>query len=70
MGTVPNSSTSAGVAAVDDWVKDRQQWNAVLKENLLKAHNRMKQMADKDRTNRNYEVGDFVYLKLQPYRQR
>ncbi|KAK9040867.1 hypothetical protein V6N11_016003 [Hibiscus sabdariffa] len=29
----------------------------------------MKQYADANRTERNYEVGDLVYLKLQPYRQ-
>lgn len=58
---------SSEVAAVDDLFKERQQWNIMLKEILLKDH-RMKQMADKDRLDRVFEVGDMVYLKLQPYR--
>ena len=39
-----------------------------IKENLLKAQERMKQQADKNRSERTFEVGDMVYLKLQPYR--
>lgn len=41
----------------------------VLKKNLILAHERMGFYANKKRTERSFEVGDFVYLKLQPYRQ-
>lgn len=41
----------------------------ILKENLCKAQSRMKHFAYKNRTDRTFEVGDQVYLKLQPYRQ-
>ncbi|XP_071923247.1 uncharacterized protein [Coffea arabica] len=41
----------------------------MLRDNLLKAQNRMKQFADKGRTERSFSIGDSVYLKLQPYRQ-
>nr|GEX13669.1 hypothetical protein [Tanacetum cinerariifolium] len=36
---------------------------------LRRAQDRMKAIADGHRTERSYEVGDMVYLKLQPYRQ-
>lgn len=34
------------------------------------AQNRMKQQADHKRTEREFQVGDWVYLKLHPYRQK
>ena len=63
------SPTNTLAAAVEDWTREIVDWNTLLKENLLQAQNRMKQIADKERTDRNFEVGDWVYLKLQPYRQ-
>lgn len=41
----------------------------LLQDNLCKAQERMKYYADKRRSNRTFQVGDMVYLKLQPYRQ-
>ena len=41
----------------------------MLKENLRTAHNQQKMYADKHRIERSFEVGDLVYLRLQPYRQ-
>ena len=40
-----------------------------LRHNLTKAQHRMKQLADKHRSEREFGVGDWVYVKLQPYRQ-
>jgi len=40
-----------------------------LKTNLQKASNRMKQQADKKRRDYVLEEGDWVYLRLHPYRQ-
>lgn len=40
-----------------------------LKTNLHKAHERMKHFADKKRSERHFQIGDMVYLKMQPYRQ-
>lgn len=57
------------VATVEEWVNERINWNVMLKENLCQAQNIIKQQADKKRVKRSFEVGDWVYLKLQPYRQ-
>ena len=43
---------------------------ATLRANLAAAQERMKVQADKQRQERSFEVGDCIYLKLQPYRQR
>lgn len=39
-----------------------------IKNNLAQSQARMKKYADQNRSGRNYEVGDMVYLKMQPYR--
>lgn len=41
----------------------------ILKQNLATAQNRMKQNTDKHRTKKEFQVGDKVLLKLQPYTQ-
>ncbi|KAK9689598.1 hypothetical protein RND81_09G070400 [Saponaria officinalis] len=43
---------------------------STLKHNLIKAQTRMKQLADEHRSERVFAVGDWVWLKLQPYRQQ
>jgi hypothetical protein len=40
-----------------------------LKHNLHQSNNRMKQFADAKQREEQSQVGDWVYLKLQPYRQ-
>lgn len=40
-----------------------------LKSSMDAAQKRMKHYADRNRTERELQVGDMVYLKLQPYRQ-
>ncbi|KAL0395244.1 UNVERIFIED_CONTAM: Transposon Ty3-G Gag-Pol polyprotein [Sesamum latifolium] len=54
---------------VEEYLKERSKLLEVLKLNLAEAQNRMKVYADKNRTERSFVVGDYVYLKLQPYRQ-
>ncbi|XP_076928073.1 uncharacterized protein LOC143591895 [Bidens hawaiensis] len=41
----------------------------LLKQSLLKAQSRMKQQADKRRSEREFEVGTWVSHKLRPYKQ-
>lgn len=52
-----------------DLLVERQITLKSLKDQLSKAQARMKKYVDMKRTERKYNVGDWVYLKLQPYRQ-
>ncbi|XP_066323632.1 uncharacterized protein [Miscanthus floridulus] len=40
-----------------------------VRQHLLRAQQRMKSQVDKRRSERSFDVGDSVYLKLQPYVQ-
>lgn len=40
-----------------------------LKKSLIEAQKRMKEYADAHRSERSFSVGDWVYLKLKPYKQ-
>lgn len=54
--------------SVQEQLRNRQVALQVIKDNLLKAQARIKQQADKRRSEREFELGDMVYLKIQPYR--
>ena len=49
-------------------LQNRQLANQLIKDNLLKAQARIKHQANKNRTERVLEVGDMVYMKIQPYK--
>jgi len=53
---------------VEDHIEHQQQVLQLLKDNLMMAHNRMKQEADHHHSERSFEVGDWVFLRLQPYK--
>ena len=55
-------------SAARDFLMEKQELLAKLKANLTHAQARMKKYADKKRSERKLEVGDMVYLKMQPYR--
>jgi hypothetical protein len=50
-----------------DWIIENQDILKLLKEKLQTMHNR--QNIDRHRIECNFEVGDLVFLRLQPYRQ-
>jgi hypothetical protein len=52
-----------------DWIQESQDILKTLKDNLQMAQNQQKMYADRHRVERSFEVGDLVYLRLQPYRQ-
>lgn len=57
------------VPELDDWLKIRADMNNVIQNLLHRACQRMKAQADKGRMEREFAIGDKVYLKLQPYVQ-
>lgn len=50
-------------------LQDQEDMMKALYQNLQQAQQRMKRFADLNRTERTFEVGDLVYLKMQPYRE-
>jgi hypothetical protein len=57
------------VPMVQDWIQQNQDILRELKDHLQRAQNQQKVQADKHRVDQNFEVGDLVYLRLQPYKQ-
>ena len=51
------------------FLQDRQLLFSRLKDHLNRAQTKMKHYADKNRSPRQFQVGDSVFLKLQPYAQ-
>lgn len=54
---------------LETWLKERKGISELLKWQLTRVQHRMKQQADKKRSERSFSVGDKVWLKLQPYIQ-
>ena len=52
-----------------DWIQESQDILRALKDNMATAQNQQKLYVDRGRVERQFEVGDLVYLRLQPYRQ-
>ncbi|KAJ7949263.1 Ty3/gypsy retrotransposon protein [Quillaja saponaria] len=57
------------VEAVDRSLVAREEMLRLLKFHLSRAQTRMKAFVDSHRIDKEFQVGDSVYLKLQPYRQ-
>ena len=66
---IPYMAKDSRVEMVDRTLQAREQAVSMLKFNLKKAQDRMKSQADKHRSEREFAINDWVYLKLQPYRQ-
>jgi hypothetical protein len=54
---------------LSEWLSQREVILHVIKHNLLRAKQRMKHQADKGRSEREFVVGDFVFVKLHAYVQ-
>ena len=60
---------SSKVQVVENHMKHQQLFLQLLKENLSLAQNRMKQQAYQQRSEHRFNVRDWVFLRLQPYKQ-
>ena len=69
LAIIPYPSGSAKFAAVDDVLTERDALLRQLRQNLLAAKNRMEEKANRKRRDVEFNVGDKVLVKLQPYRQ-
>ena len=72
-GYQPPSITSplkghSKVQEVKDHLQHQQEVLQILKENLVTSQNMMKQQAYQHRSERSFEEGDRVFLRLQPYK--
>jgi hypothetical protein len=72
-GYHPPSITSplkgnAKVQAMEDHKGHQQEVLKILKDNLVMAQNRTKQQVDQHHSERELEVGDWVFFRLQPYK--
>lgn len=54
---------------LDEWLQDKVVMTDLVRQHLARAQLRMKSQADKHRVERSFAVGDYVYLRLQPYIQ-
>jgi hypothetical protein len=68
MGTIP-TPISVGKSEVVVTLEERQHFSALLKEQLVRAQNHMKLDADTRHSLGQFQLGELVPLKLQPYAQ-
>lgn len=62
-------SQSCQIVDLNNWLVERELMQHAVKQHLVWAQNKMRVQANKHRTIREFVVGDFVYLKAQPYVQ-
>jgi hypothetical protein len=60
---------TCSVPDLEEWLSDRQTFIKLIQAQLTRAQQRMKCQADKHRSEREFQVGDLVYLEVQPYVQ-
>ncbi|PKI72054.1 hypothetical protein CRG98_007549 [Punica granatum] len=66
---MPYFPRDSSVASVDSYLKDMELMIHLLKHHLHMAQNIMKFQADEKRSETSFSIGDWLYLKLQRYKQ-
>jgi hypothetical protein len=64
-----NVESTAPSVPLADWIQEKSLMTALIQQHLTRAQERMKSQANKSCSERHFSVGDWVYLKLQPYVQ-
>lgn len=64
-----DSTYMCNTPSLEEWLAERQQMQQLLQHNLHHARQCMKNQADKKRTERTFQLGEEVFVKLQPYIQ-
>jgi hypothetical protein len=64
-----STDDTCAVPDVEAWLQQRDLMLRVLQQHLERVRARMKAQADKKRSDRVFQVGDSVFMKLQPYIQ-
>lgn len=67
-GITPSDACS--VQDLKEWLEQRANMTTLIQHNLSRAQHRMKTQEDKHRQERQFSVGDWVYVKLQPHIQQ
>jgi hypothetical protein len=63
------ASDAVTTPELSQWIQQRRDMEELIKQRLARSKLRMKKQAEKHRSERVFQVGDFVFLKLQPYVQ-
>ena len=66
--SITSSLIDSKVQVVEDHMEHQKQVLQLLKENLNLAQNRMKQQAYQQRSEQSFNVGVWVFLRLQLYK--
>ena len=64
-----NHSRDAKLPALKGQLEENKRVMQVLKDNLTMAQNHMKQQTYQHRAEREFELADWVFIRLQPYKQ-
>ena len=57
---------TARLQSAEDELVERDMALQLLKDNLVRAQDRMKKLTNKNRAEREFEKGDLVFLRLRP----
>lgn len=66
---VPYISGTTTDVEVDKQLRDKDNMLKLLRFHLHRSHHRMVQLANRKTFDRSFQIGDWVFVKLHPYRQ-